>query len=170
MARVFGVGLSRTGTFSLHVALQILGYRSVHFPKTVHDLDNHDAAVDTSVILGMDLLEACYPDSKFILTVRDPMKWAKSVVKHWGDSSFETDTFEGRVRAALYGDLKFTEDNIPELSKVFRRHIHRVLDKFANHPDKLLLMDITAGANWDVLCPFLGLPIPKVPFPHVTCC
>jgi len=32
MSKVFGIGLSRTGTSSLNEALELLGYRSIHFP------------------------------------------------------------------------------------------------------------------------------------------
>lgn len=32
MSKIFGIGLSRTGTGSLNEALRILGYRSIHFP------------------------------------------------------------------------------------------------------------------------------------------
>ncbi|HEX8335676.1 MAG TPA: sulfotransferase [Pyrinomonadaceae bacterium] len=31
---------------------------------------------------------------------------------------------------------------------------------------RLLVMDITAGDGWEVLCPFLGVEIPDRPFPH----
>jgi len=33
-------------------------------------------------------------------------------------------------------------------------------------PHRLLVMDVTRGDGWDLLCPFLGLPIPSEPFPH----
>jgi hypothetical protein len=170
MPRVFGLGLSRTGTFSLHVALQILGYRSVHFPKTLSAIESHDAAVDTSVIGVYPMLKVIYPDAKFILTTRNPQKWAESIVKHWEGSPIESDTFEGRIRQMLYGDIPFTPEAVPELTNVYRDHILRVQIDFANQKDSLLVMDITDGDGWDVLCPFLGLPKPSVPFPHVTCC
>jgi Sulfotransferase domain len=31
-----------------------------------------------------------------------------------------------------------------------------------------LVMDIAAGDDWEKLCPFLGLPIPEVGFPHAN--
>lgn len=31
MSKIFGIGLSRTGTRSLSYALKILGYKSVHY-------------------------------------------------------------------------------------------------------------------------------------------
>jgi hypothetical protein len=39
-------------------------------------------------------------------------------------------------------------------------------DKHVDRPESLLVMDISAGDGWDVLCPFVGAPPPAVPFPH----
>jgi hypothetical protein len=41
-----------------------------------------------------------------------------------------------------------------------------VKEYFRDRPDDLLVMNICAGEGWEKLCPFLGLAIPKVKFPH----
>ena len=36
-------------------------------------------------------------------------------------------------------------------------------------PDDLLVLDICGGrAGWEVLCPFLGVPVPNTPFPNAN--
>jgi hypothetical protein len=33
--------------------------------------------------------------------------------------------------------------------------------------DRLLVIDLTKTENkWEIICPFLGIPIPEFPFPH----
>jgi len=34
--------------------------------------------------------------------------------------------------------------------------------------EALLRMRLTAGDAWQLLCPFLGLPVPDEPFPHLN--
>ena len=39
---------------------------------------------------------------------------------------------------------------------------------FAGRPDDLLVMSVTEGEGWEVLCPFLGHAVPEAPFPHLN--
>ena len=45
-------------------------------------------------------------------------------------------------------------------------HERRVRAYFADRPDDLLVIDISAGEGWEALCPFLGVPVPDKPFPR----
>jgi hypothetical protein len=43
------------------------------------------------------------------------------------------------------------------------------LNYFAERPHDLLTLDICGGrADWEVLCSFLGVPVPNVPFPNTN--
>jgi len=94
--RVLGVGLGRTGTSTLHRALEILGLKSIHFDTNrLNDIlagvtpnpdfrryDDIDAVTDIpSAYFFSELLEA-YPESKAILTIRDINTWWKSISYH----------------------------------------------------------------------------------------
>src|SRR5688572_13581789 len=94
--KVFGLGLSKTGTTSLGGALNLLGIETIHYPhdqKTYHDLRNgnyrlsileeYQGAVDIPVAPYYAQLDTIYPDSKFILTVRDKDSWLTSAEVHW---------------------------------------------------------------------------------------
>ena len=48
-AKIFGIGLSKTGTSSLSEALEILGYSTVHFPRSLSEIAYYDAATDSTV-------------------------------------------------------------------------------------------------------------------------
>src|SRR5215217_9330431 len=90
-SKVFGIGLSRTGTVSLAEAMNVLGIKTIHFPcdeQTFEDLrmgnydlrilEEYQGAVDTPVAPFYAQLDSHYPNSKFILTVRDKQSWLKS--------------------------------------------------------------------------------------------
>jgi hypothetical protein len=87
--------MSKTGTTSLTVALVQLGLAAVHYPsdqKTVqqlwrgnYDLDvltENDGAVE-SIAPFYAQLDAAYPGSKFVLTVREKDDWLRSMRKWW---------------------------------------------------------------------------------------
>ena len=90
---VFGVGLSKTGTSSLSVALENLGYPSSHwhYPKSILRyqegalqvnpnklLVEFSAYTDTPIARTFKLLDSAFPGSKFILTVREENSWFES--------------------------------------------------------------------------------------------
>lgn len=87
--KIFGLGFGRTGTKSLNHALKELGFASKHWPhdrKTYHELANgiyslsilkkYDAITDLTISQYYAQLDKEYPDSKFILTVRDRESWS----------------------------------------------------------------------------------------------
>jgi hypothetical protein len=94
--KILGVGLSRTGTMSLTLALRRLGFTAMHYDRVrLNDVldgsnpnpdfrryDDIDAVTDIpSAYFYRELLEA-YPESKAILTVRDVEGWWTSVSRH----------------------------------------------------------------------------------------
>ena len=85
MIKIFGIGLSRTGTLSLTEALKELGYRTVHYPpipKFFKYIDENDAFTDITVSCNYKILDKKYLGSKFILTIRDKESWLKSCENH----------------------------------------------------------------------------------------
>jgi hypothetical protein len=80
---VWGIGLTRTGTRSLNRALEILGYRAVHYPTLSMLLhDPLEAATDEPVAVTYKYLDFLYPDSQFILTERNEDEWIESTAAH----------------------------------------------------------------------------------------
>ena len=183
--KLFGIGLSRTGTKSLTRALNALGYVMVHYPTdpiTYQELSggNYDLTLlkhidgiaDITVSPFYPQLDQLYPNSKFILTVRDQESWLRSLERHWeGKPIYDNIPDQADVlrmkrflRAAVYGTFRFSPER---LAYVQTLHDQLVLNYFKDRPDKLLVMDIAAGDGWEKLCAFLGKPIPDAPFPNV---
>lgn len=186
-SKVFGLGLSRTGTRSLTAALHVLGFDTVHYPidKATLDtltrgdakfplLDHFDGITDITTIPYLAELDELHPGAKFVLTVRDLPGWLKSCSNHWtGRSAFEpaTDPEHGVhmeirrfLRAAVYGCYDFHAERF---ARVYADHVDRVKRYFASRPNDLLVLDIVAGDGFDKLAPFLGVPLPEQQsFPH----
>lgn len=182
--RIFGIGLSKTGTTSLTRALQILGYRTNHFPYSVLRFESGqlnldlgriqqwDAVTDSPVALFFQRLDQHFPNAKFILTQRDVESWLDSCqynhvwpgdyVRHKGIR------FLPHIRKILclhrnvFGAEQFGRDAYHE---AYERHQEVVMSHFQHRRNDFLAMNICAGDSWEPLCEFLGVPVPDVPFP-----
>lgn len=172
--KVFCIGLNKTATTSLHQALEKLGLRSLHWggPATrrqvewamaegrvlLADFEGYDAFSDIQVLSdNFELLDRQYPGSKFILTTRDLESWIESRRRH------VLRNVARNQRGQYDGDFLTVDD--AAWAKQYHEHHARVRAYFAERPGDLLVMDIVAGDGYEVLCPFLGLPIPDEPFP-----
>ena len=106
------------------------------------------------------LADVQYPGSKFILTVRDVDEWLESRRRH-------VEKNQQRAAEGAY-DGKFLEVHLPAWEHEYRRHEGMVRSYFADRPDDLLVLDVTAGDGWEPLCEFLGLPYRSGRFPGRT--
>lgn len=189
--KVFGIGLSRTGTTSLTQALRLLKYISVHFPhdgRTQEELmaywanptrpfeltvaREYDAVTDTPVAAVFRELAARWPDSRFVLTVRDETSWLASCAQAWAGpvagQYAQGNAFAAYCRAlnrACYGIETFDAHHFRQASQ---RHTQAVQQAFAHEPARLLVFDLFAGHGWNELCAFLGHAVPERPFPHLN--
>jgi hypothetical protein len=160
--KIFGIGLSRTGTSSLSLALARLGLHCIHFPRTMEMIAAVPAAADTPVALAYKWLDALYPHSKFILTVREKESWLSSCEALWSGHLQRQDRFTATVHRGLYGCERFDRELF---AATYDRHIADVNSHFSQRAEDLLTMNICAGEGWEKLCPFLGFEMPPDPFP-----
>jgi len=210
---VIGAGLPRTGTNSMQKALQkLLDGKVYHMWEVVESLtrdigfwndlckspksseewrnfyeaNGYKGAVDfPSVVFYKEILEA-FPNSKVILTVRDPATWVKSVndtIKSGNDDGIKfpvniIDNLAGfgplnnmiqnicrRDRNRLHQDLFDVMDEGLEPSiKYYNDWVEEV--KRIVPADRLLVFSVKEG--WEPVCKFLGKPIPDEPFPFVN--
>ncbi|MGA7875627.1 MAG: sulfotransferase family protein [Desulfoferrobacter sp.] len=182
MAKIFGIGMPKTGTSSLHKALEILGFKSIHFAsdeKTVQEiqhgqyrlsvLNEYDAISDIPTPAIFAQLDSCWPDSKFILTIRDLKTWLDSCRNAPFNSLSdlpEAGHFRHFYRTLLYGVVIYNEERF---AWVYNTHLKIVKEHFSGSKEsQLLILNICDGEGWDKLCPFLGVPKPDRPFPHAN--
>ncbi len=179
--KIFGIGLGKTGTRSLAVAAGILGYKKNMHGKgastpleIVRDLQFFGDVVAAS---RYKFLDYCFPEAKFILTIRDINSWIESCrqmeVRRGGYTDGNDKFIDGMIatkldraynRFLLFGRVNFNEE---DFCKAYYKHLTEVVEHFDKiWESKLLIMDICDGDGWEVLCPFLGCEIPDRFFPH----
>jgi hypothetical protein len=190
LRKVFGVGLSRTGTTSLTRALELLGYRAVHFPADLVTqteasaflmapaselrlslLDSVDAVTDTPIAATYRALDRAYPGSAFVLTIRDCESWLRSCENYW--ESLLARLYDGGLNAPyvrlinkhVYGTDRFDPEKFTAVSRHHQAQVHAHFD---GRQDDLLTLDICRGEGWRELCAFLGVDVPTTPFPHAN--
>jgi hypothetical protein len=171
--KVFCIGFHKTGTTSLAKALETLGYRVTGpngvfdpdieknvFPMAYRLVDEYDAFQDNPWPVIYKELDVKFPNSKFILMLRDSDSWIRSQVKHFGHK-------ETPMRKWIYG-VGCPEGNEDIYVKRFEDHTKEVENYFKGRPQDLLIMDLAKGDGWEKLCPYLGEDIPNTSFPHAN--
>lgn len=179
--KIFGIGLSRTGTLSLSTALSMLGFRVAHWHShvdaqrgvnswfrgdfTSDELAGIDAAADMPIPIFFRELDQRYPGSKFILTVRDVDPWLVSLRRHVARFEIKMDPaseYRKMVRLAAYGTYGFSE---PRARFAHAAHLEGISRYFADRPGDLLVLDVCAGEGFERLAPFVDRDVPRAPFP-----
>lgn len=190
---VIGAGMGRTGTKSLQVALEMLGFAPCdHFSKfpetpsrwpawgelidgTSKDWErvysDFKAATDCPAWFYYKELAAFYPNAKVILTLRDPDKWYESA-----QATVMSDQTVGWMKEnAPPAILKIVEtatlgaagDRMHDRDYVigwFERHNAEVRRTIPRER----LLEYEVGQGWEPLCKFLGVPVPSEPLPRLN--
>lgn len=181
--RIFGIGMHKTATTSLHHALQMLGFQSGHW-KNAHwakkiwremNEEGSSRTLETSYALSdipipqlIKKLDSAYPGSKFILTLRDEDAWLSSVKKHFDPNHnpqqkfWDCDPFTHIIHQKIYGQTTFDEEVFRE---AYRRHNLMVMEYFRDRPEDLVVLNMSSGGRWEDLCSFLEVPIPQEEYP-----
>jgi len=181
--KIFGIGLSRTGTMSLTQALLMLNIRSLHWPhdeRTQRELmpyladrsrpfvfsaaEFYQGLTDTPVVAVYRELAQRYPDARFILTVREPEAWLRSCERAWATAvalqyAGELGPYCRAINTAVYGRPDFCRETF---AQVYERHRSEVR---ASLPE---VLELEVGEGWDRLCHFLVRPVPARPYPHAN--
>lgn len=178
--RVFGIGLNKTGTKSLHDAVAILGYSPVHIGKQTSLLifqaidqgrpvfeychprvAEGDAYFDARPMgRHFDVFDKEFPGSRFILHTRDLASWLESREKHVRAN-------QQLARRGLYKGQWLSVDR-GAWNQEWHIHHDLVRTYFSDRPRDLLEIDVTSGEGWQKLCPFLEQEIPSVGFPWIN--
>ena len=161
--KVFGIGLTRTGTTSLTEALNFLGYSAIHCPMSYEEIDSFDASTDTAVAARFEFLDLLYPESKFILTTRDIDSWIESAASLHRSST--DPVWQLETRFILWKSFIFDKDKFIE---GYHRHYLKVLEYFKNRQDDLLILDLKEDDKFNKLCKFLKKKTPDLHYPHLN--
>ena len=181
--RIFGIGMNKTGTSSLKRCFKILSlhpiaptsgsspetrranrrlFKKGEYEPALRLAQRYRAFEDRpwNVWEMYKHLDSRFPDSRFILTVRDPDNWWRSVerwvtiVKPW---------MAEKYRIHLRSPSLHKHDMI----SCYLQYNREVIEYFEGN-ESLLVMDIEKGDGWKPVCAFLDCPVPEKPFPHAN--
>ncbi|MBD5781580.1 hypothetical protein IEN85_18910 [Pelagicoccus sp. NFK12] len=189
--QIIGTGVGRTGTYSLKLALEQLGFGPcyhmeevaknmvTHLPRWQAALagdpdwqtlyQGYGSAVDWPTSGFYRELYAAYPNAKFVLTVRSPESWAAS----FGETINALIGSKEKAPPPMWEWLDmakaviertgFQVGSSPEkMAEDFSKHTAAV--KAAIPASQLLVFEVAQG--WQPLCDFLQVNAPDTPFPR----
>ena len=192
---VVGAGFGRTGTNSLKIALEMLGFGPCHHMLEVRDrpdqirfwaaaargersdwdtvFDGYRSSVDWPSAYFWREIAAHYPTARIILTARPEQEWARS------------------INATIYESIKNREHRAEPLAREQGEMVYDIIERktfserlgdlehalavYRAHiarvkeeadPARLLVYDVAEG--WEPLCRHLGVSVPADPFPRTN--
>ena len=212
--KVFGVGANKTGTTTLRAVFEVIGlkvanqqegemagmpfYRG-HFGALKDFIEKYDAFQDLpfSVKYTFAQVDALFPNSKFILTHREPNEWFNSLL-----------SFHKKIFMCAPGAAKPTREDIKRFTYIYPEYLEEIQEMmwllkvdtdlavrkdwslnynkshyidsyvqrnmsvvrhFSERPDDLLVIDITRELTTRKIVEFLGLPLRLVTeMPHLN--
>lgn len=192
---IIGPGFGRTGTSSLKIALEHLGFGPAHHMFEVRDhpelLPHWEAAargehvdwdeafrgyrsqVDWPGARYWRELAGHYPDAKVILTVRDPDDWFDSVqatIVPFLASRDKNEVAHSRAIAEMGQKLiadGIFDDRLSDRDYATKIFNEHIVEVQATIPaTRLLTFDVRQG--WQPLCGFLGCAVPTISFPRLN--
>jgi hypothetical protein len=191
--QVIGAGVGRTGTYSLKLAINEIGLGPCHHMEEVlHNMpvhvplwsaasadnadwsriyDGYESAVDWPTACFFRELFKEFPDAKFVLTERDPERWAES----FAATIYKLLAGRDQAPEEMHSWLDMASDVVVKtgfppgldqgaLAKAFVAHNNAVKETIP--AKQLLVFEVRQG--WEPLCKFLGVPIPTTEFPRTN--
>lgn len=188
---VIGTGVGRTGTYSLKLALNELGFGPCHHmeevlrympvqvplwaaaangrPDWAAIFQGYESAVDWPTAGFFREMHAAFPEAKFILTTRKPESWVES----FSATIYTLMGAPHQVPAEMQDWHAMAVDVIErtgfplgldaaDLKRAFEAHAEAV--KATIPARQLLVYQVKDG--WGPLCAFLDVPTPDSPFPR----
>lgn len=193
--KIFGAGMCKTGTVSLGRAFETLGYRHYHGSYhtgnrmlasylsgdygPIYDIvEGHDTFEDFPFCTPevVEALAEKYPDSKFVLTLREPGSWYLSLSRYFPDNlarfrsrdDLPLGPFYGFINYMLsvFGTVRIKADKDLIIAG-YQQYNEKIKEMFEDKPDRLLSVCWMDGDGWKELCGFLDKPLPAMRrFPH----
>ena len=154
MNKVYGIGLPRTGTTSLAIALKKLGHTTRHF-CVLHDSEHLKCeSPDIEVLIDNSFYSRCKEtiedilltknkNALFILTTRDSTDWRNSMSKFYS-----------------------IPKDLPDIN-VYEKLIRSVFRSLNKESNLLVINIFEDHKRVDKICDFIQVPRQNMKFPHV---
>lgn len=190
MNKIFIIGLPRTGTTSISIAMLDYNFNVAHTAYTKRAFELADVLSDSPCFSDYQQLDALFPGSKFVYLDRALSEWIPSiqmllkkmhvnlapktgifnpVLKRSFNEAFslyiKPRDQKGAAKTLILNEQAFEEDH---LTACYLSHKNQVLDYFSQRDD-LVTINLSDKESLDKLLTFLDIPHDKnVQFPHVN--
>ncbi|MEH6448661.1 MAG: sulfotransferase [Oleispira sp.] len=186
MNKLFIIGLPRTGTTSISIAMLDYGFNVAHTAYTKQAFKLADVLSDSPCFSDYQELDILFPGSKFVYLDRALADWIPSiqmllkkmhsnlepktgifnpVLKRSFNEVFSLYIKDGSSKNLILNELAFDEEH---LAACYHSHKSQVLEYFSQRDD-LLSINLSDKESLDTLLTFLDIPHDKdVRFPHIN--
>jgi hypothetical protein len=175
MNKLIIIGLPRTGTTSVSMALLEHGFKVAHTAFTKRTFELAEVFSDTPCFCDYPELDQLFPDSKFVYLDRAIELWIPSMQmlltkmqKNLGAEGY----FNPIMKRCFHDTFELLNSDEPlsvqHLSHCYQQHQQQVFGYFTNRDD-FLSIDVSDSGSLSVLLNFLGIEADKnLDFPHVN--
>lgn len=176
MNKLFIIGLPRTGTTSISVALLDYGFRVAHTAYTKRAFELADVISDAPCFSDYKELDKLFPDSKFVYLDRALQSWIPSMQMLLKKMLPELAPKSGYLNPVLKRCINktfaplTTENPLAQqhLENCYLTHQQEVFNYFSNRED-FLTIDISQSDSLQRLLGFIGLEsVAAGSFPHLN--
>ncbi|WNC74104.1 sulfotransferase [Thalassotalea psychrophila] len=164
--KIFIIGLPRTATTSICVAMLDLGFKVAHTCYTFNCLQNAQVIADAPVFYHFKELDLAFPNSKFIYLERDLADWIPSIqqllLRMHTNVARQDGGFNPIIKQSYtnifnpFSIEKLKESNF--LEQCYLDHKRNVEQYFKNRPNDLLHLNVASQGSYQELLNFLNLP------------
>ena len=187
--KIIGVGMGRTGTASLKVALETLNFgRCYHMTEVLKNPEyiqywinaaegsgdwdkiysGYSATVDNPGCNYWRELAAYYPEAKVILTTRDSNMWFESTNETIHSFEFarfmKNSPFGEMIQKTMWDRMENRMQDRDFMVEFFNKRSEEIIDSIPSK--RLLVYQVSDG--WEPLCKFLDVPVPNMDFPRIN--
>jgi hypothetical protein len=116
-----------------------------------------------------------YPNSKFILSVRNPEKWFQSLKKYSKAEYYDYVAFPKKLLKYLFGRDEVLEKDKDHFIKKYNEYNNKVIEFFKSKNKEILVINVAENnsvKNWELVLKYLEVDenlydkLIKQPFPH----
>jgi hypothetical protein len=174
MNKLFIIGLPRTGTTSISVAL-LEHFKVSHTAYTKRAFELADVISDCPCFSDYQQLDVLFPESKFVYLQRSLDQWLPSIQMLLNKMlpSLNSKTYVNPILRRSFGQI-FDLDNVRSpleerhLTMCYQRHEQGVIDYFHGR-DNMLSININLADSFSQLLSFLNLQYSSgEQFPHLN--
>ncbi len=163
--KIFIIGLPRTATTSVCLAMLELGLKTAHNAYTQNAFIQAQVIADTPIFCDYQTLDKSFPNSKFIYLTRDSQLWLPSIKQLLQRMIVNLQRTDGGFNPFLkrcYNEVFYplTLENIQQdtfLLACYQKHQKGVLSYFKNRSDDLLTLNVSDDNSYACMLSFLNL-------------